>query len=221
MSQHCTHTKLDNYRVHLDFPSVCHLLRCHVFPVVIVHVTSIAPRIRRQTPCSKLVPSMSSDTNAATADTSVVILDSLSAKERKKEFVHACKALKSKDAAKRLSALEKCTDVRYFKEGGCLLPLLQGISFTKVGARARFVAPTLFANEARNRVLQKSAALVQASLRTFAQVLQTAKENEREQNHSTICCHANPAQCFSRDNNIPNEQRSGKRVVCGAARALR
>mgnify|MGYP001355593585 CR=1 FL=1 len=78
------------------------------------------------------MPTMSADTDATAPDTAVVTLDSLTAKERKKEFSQTCKALKSKDAAKRLGALGKCRDVRYFSDGGCLLPLLQGISFTKV-----------------------------------------------------------------------------------------
>jgi hypothetical protein len=77
---------------------------------------------------------MSNDVTAITADTVVVALDAMSAKERKKEFHTTCKALKSKDATKRLGALDKCRDARYFKDGGCLLPLLQGVSFTKVCA---------------------------------------------------------------------------------------
>lgn len=59
-------------------------------------------------------------------------LDEMSSKQRAKEFKTVQKALRSKDGAIRLNALEKLKDLRYFTEGHCLPAFLESLAPSKV-----------------------------------------------------------------------------------------
>ena len=64
----------------------------------------------------------------------IVKLDDLNPKQRLKEFKSTQKDIKSKEQATKLKALEKCKDIRYFVEGGCLYPLINSLSTKKVSS---------------------------------------------------------------------------------------
>ena len=62
-----------------------------------------------------------------------MLLDELSAKQRKKEFKSRSKELRSKDAAIRHAAMEIVfAEPRYLIEGECLIPLLETLIPQKV-----------------------------------------------------------------------------------------
>ena len=62
---------------------------------------------------------------AAAAAGMAVDLDTLNAKALAKEFKAAGKGVKSKDPLVKGEALAKLTNVRYYTEGGVLLPLVE------------------------------------------------------------------------------------------------
>jgi hypothetical protein len=68
-----------------------------------------------------------------TSDAAAIVpLESLSAKQRLKEYKLAAKEIKSKDSAKKKFAIEKFNDERYFLEGDCLVPLIESLAPKKV-----------------------------------------------------------------------------------------
>ena len=62
----------------------------------------------------------------------IVDLNSLSDKQKLKEFKSTIKLLKSKEVANRKLGLEKIKDFRYLLEGGCLIPLIESVVPKKV-----------------------------------------------------------------------------------------
>lgn len=66
------------------------------------------------------------------AETELVNLDALNAKQRLKEFKATQKEVKSKDLVAKDAALKKLVDIRYLTEGGCFVPLVNSIVPKKV-----------------------------------------------------------------------------------------
>jgi hypothetical protein len=62
----------------------------------------------------------------------IMDLDALNAKQLVKEFKSAGKGIKSKDPILKAEALEKLSNVRYYTEGGALLPLVEQMIPKKV-----------------------------------------------------------------------------------------
>ena len=61
------------------------------------------------------------------------MLDSLAPKSRLKEFKSTSKEIKSKDLAIKIPAIKKCLeDHRYFHEGLCICPFIDGTVAKKV-----------------------------------------------------------------------------------------
>lgn len=67
-----------------------------------------------------------------------VKLDDLNPKQRLKEFKSTQKEIKSKEQATKQKALDKCKDIRYLVEGGCLFPMINSLSTKKVSFAALF-----------------------------------------------------------------------------------
>jgi hypothetical protein len=77
--------------------------------------------------------------------TEKVNLDSLSEKNRTREYKVTGKDLKSKDLETRKIALQKLDDdIRYFSEGQCLKSLLESIVVSKVSYLQLLSYPTIF-----------------------------------------------------------------------------
>ncbi len=70
-------------------------------------------------------------------ESQIVNLDSLSSKQRLKEYKLAAKEIKSKDSAKKKLAIEKFKDERYLLEGECLVPLIESMAPKKVRKETR------------------------------------------------------------------------------------
>ncbi len=62
----------------------------------------------------------------------IIDLDALNAKQLVKEFKSVGKGIKSKDPVLKAEALEKLSNVRYYTEGGALLPLVEQMTPKKV-----------------------------------------------------------------------------------------
>jgi hypothetical protein len=66
------------------------------------------------------------------AETEIVALGNLNAKQKAKEFKAMQKDVKSKDLAVKVAALKKLHDLRYYTEGGCFSPLVNSAVPKKV-----------------------------------------------------------------------------------------
>jgi hypothetical protein len=58
------------------------------------------------------------------AESEVISLDSMNPKQKAKEYKATQKDVKSKDLVVKSAALKKLHDLRYYTEGGCLVPLV-------------------------------------------------------------------------------------------------
>ena len=61
-----------------------------------------------------------------------VDLTTLNEKQLAKEFKATAKSIKSKDPEVKVSSLSKLQNVRYYTEGGCLVPLVESMVPKKV-----------------------------------------------------------------------------------------
>lgn len=66
------------------------------------------------------------------AEPEIVDLSTLNAKQKGKEYKATQKDVKSKDLVVKGAAMKKLQDVRYYTEGGCLVPLINSSQPKKV-----------------------------------------------------------------------------------------
>jgi hypothetical protein len=66
------------------------------------------------------------------ADNEAISLDAMNPKQKTKEYKATQKDVKSKDLIVKSAALKKLHDLRYYTEGGCLVPLVNSALPKKV-----------------------------------------------------------------------------------------